>query len=159
MKISRRDFFVKSAGVFALISTSGLVSTVISSCSNDPSGPSNVSPLATVPGTVANNELSISLGTSSPITNKGTTALAQYNNGNDVVIVEHNSDDTFRALSAICTHQGCVLTDFDATNNQFVCPCHGSKFDMSGNVVRGPAGSKLRELTTRVENNDLIVSL
>jgi len=41
-----------------------------------------------------------------------------------------------RALSAICTHLGCIVTE---TANGFQCPCHGSKFTLDGNVVSGPA--------------------
>jgi cytochrome b6-f complex iron-sulfur subunit len=42
------------------------------------------------------------------------------------------------ALSAVCTHLGCI-TRFLSDENAIACPCHGSRFDLEGNVVHGPA--------------------
>lgn len=160
MEISRREFFFKFAGTVAVISTSGFLSTVISSCSgSSPSGPDPVTQLNIIQGTVSNNEINVSLGASSPIANKGTRAVVEYANGGGAILVEHNSDDTYRAISGICTHQGCIVSDYDGTNNVFVCPCHGSRFDLNGNVVQGPAPRKLNEYNTRVENSSLIITL
>lgn len=58
------------------------------------------------------------------------------------VFVLRNGNN-FRALSAICTHLGCIVTHND---NGFVCPCHGSKFDNIGNVLSGPAPKALEWL-------------
>jgi cytochrome b6-f complex iron-sulfur subunit len=41
-----------------------------------------------------------------------------------------------RALSAICTHLGCIVKQ---TDKGFQCPCHGSNFAMDGEVQTGPA--------------------
>ena len=46
-------------------------------------------------------------------------------------------DDGFHAVSSVCTHLGCVA-ERDA-EGQYLCPCHGSKFDDQGNVLSGPA--------------------
>lgn len=161
MKISRREFFLKSAGTIAVISTGGLVSTIISSCAGTggPTGPSANSVMSIIQATVSNNELSVSLDSSSPIAAKGTRAVVEYNNGGGAVLVEHNSDDSFKAISGICTHQGCIVSDYDGNANVFVCPCHGSRFDLNGNVVQGPASGKLTEYATRVESNSLIITL
>lgn len=160
MKISRREFFVKSAGTIAVISTTGLVSTLINSCAgNGPSGPSNVSSLKIIQGSVVSNQVSISIGTTSPVANKNTRALVEYNNGNGAILVEHKADDSYNAISGICTHQGCVVSDFDGSNNVFVCPCHGSRFDLNGNVVQGPAPSGLRHYNSTIESNSLIITL
>jgi cytochrome b6-f complex iron-sulfur subunit len=160
MTISRRVFLVKSAGTIAVLSTSGLVSTIINSCGgNNPSGPSNVSTMNIIQGTVSNNEITLSIAAPSPIADKNTRAVVEYNNGGGALLVEHNSDDTFRAVSGICTHQGCIVTDFDGTSNVFVCPCHGSRFDLTGNVIQGPAPSRLVQYSTRVANNSLIITL
>ena len=53
----------------------------------------------------------------------------------------------FSALSLICPHLGCTV---DPQPDGFACPCHGSRFGLQGQVVRGPAGKALPAL--RVEN-------
>jgi Rieske Fe-S protein len=42
------------------------------------------------------------------------------------------------ALSAVCTHLGCI-TRYLSDEKAIACPCHGSRFDLEGNVVHGPA--------------------
>jgi cytochrome b6-f complex iron-sulfur subunit len=42
------------------------------------------------------------------------------------------------ALNAVCTHLGCVVP-WNRAANKFMCPCHGSQYDATGKVVRGPA--------------------
>ncbi len=44
--------------------------------------------------------------------------------------------NTFRCLSAICTHLGCTV---NRSGGGFHCPCHGSTFDNQGKVTSGPA--------------------
>jgi cytochrome b6-f complex iron-sulfur subunit len=46
------------------------------------------------------------------------------------------------ALSAVCTHLGCI-TRFRSDERVIACPCHGSRFDLEGNVVHGPAPRSL----------------
>ncbi len=48
--------------------------------------------------------------------------------------------DRYYALSLVCTHLGCTV---EVTPKTVVCPCHGSVFDRSGKVVRGPADRPL----------------
>ena len=42
----------------------------------------------------------------------------------------------FVALSPICTHRGCTV---DVHGERLECPCHGSTYDRSGAVLKGPA--------------------
>ena len=44
------------------------------------------------------------------------------------------------AMSAVCTHLGCIVNEEET---QFVCPCHGSRFDLNGKVLQGPAPKSL----------------
>lgn len=56
-----------------------------------------------------------------------------------------HDDKGLAAVSAICTHLGCV-TNRDQTSGEFRCPCHGSVFDAHGRIIRGPAPKPLNWL-------------
>jgi cytochrome b6-f complex iron-sulfur subunit len=54
--------------------------------------------------------------------------------------------DGFYAVSAVCTHLGCITQwkpDADNGKGQIQCPCHGSKFRSDGTKVEGPAPRSL----------------
>jgi cytochrome b6-f complex iron-sulfur subunit len=48
------------------------------------------------------------------------------------------SPQGFYALSAVCTHLGC-LTVYKPESGDIACPCHGSEFNRDGKVIAGPA--------------------
>jgi len=54
------------------------------------------------------------------------------------------------ALSAICTHLGCI-TRYLADERVIACPCHGSRFDLEGNIVHGPAPRPLPWVEVRLD--------
>jgi len=56
----------------------------------------------------------------------------------------------FSALSLVCTHLGCTV---ESQVDGFACPCHGSRFDLKGNVSRGPAGKPLNSLKTAITSD------
>lgn len=54
------------------------------------------------------------------------------------VVVTQPEEGQFKAFSAVCTHQGCVVSD--VSGGAIVCGCHGSAFDIAtGEVLKGPA--------------------
>lgn len=72
------------------------------------------------------------------------------------IIIARDKNGNFVALYDVCTHAGCTI-QFNANNSNFPCPCHGSIFDESGNVVNGPATSGLKKYSTTLTGNNLNV--
>lgn len=61
-------------------------------------------------------------------------------------------------LIAICTHLGCVPISETGTNHgKFFCPCHGSRYDTSGRVTKGPAPKNLAVPDYYFVNDDVII--
>jgi len=61
----------------------------------------------------------------------------------DTLIVIRKSSTTVVALSAVCTHAGC-LVGFQQSSQTVYCNCHGSEFAEDGHVLGGPARRALR---------------
>ena len=67
------------------------------------------------------------------------------------------SAEGFYALSAVCTHLGC-LTAFKPELGIIACPCHGSKFQKNGTKIEGPAPKPLPWLRMWMnDDGDLLV--
>jgi Rieske Fe-S protein len=71
------------------------------------------------------------------------------------IVITQAVAGTFKAFSAVCTHQGCIV---DAIANGTIdCPCHGSKFSIKdGSVVNGPAASPLPPIVITVQGTSII---
>jgi Rieske Fe-S protein len=62
----------------------------------------------------------------------------------------------FKAFSAVCTHQGCLV---ESVTNTINCPCHGSKYSITdGSVVNPPAPKPLPPKTIKVSGDSLTVT-
>jgi Rieske Fe-S protein len=70
------------------------------------------------------------------------------------VVLTQPQQGTFKAFSATCTHQGCIVSEVkDGTIN---CPCHGSKFKVAdGTVANGPADKPLPAVTVTVDGTSI----
>lgn len=58
--------------------------------------------------------------------------------GSERCAVYRDDDGRAHAVSARCTHLGCLVA-FNAAERAWECPCHGSRFDTDGTVIQGPA--------------------
>jgi arsenite oxidase small subunit len=62
------------------------------------------------------------------------------------------ADGSVQAYSLHCTHVCCTV-QYDTGSKVFHCPCHGSVFDSSGQVVQGPATYPLPKITLQVDSS------
>ncbi|MFI5571401.1 Rieske (2Fe-2S) protein [Streptomyces sp. NPDC051740] len=70
------------------------------------------------------------------------------------IVVTQPQEGDFKAFSAICTHQSCVVAD--VADGAVNCACHGSRFRITdGSVERGPATRPLPEEPITVEGNSI----
>jgi glycine/D-amino acid oxidase-like deaminating enzyme/nitrite reductase/ring-hydroxylating ferredoxin subunit len=57
-----------------------------------------------------------------------------------------DADGVLHQVSATCTHLGCIV-GFNDADTTWECPCHGSRFDIDGAVLQGPALTPLEQLS------------
>lgn len=62
------------------------------------------------------------------------------------------------AFSSRCSHLGC-LVDWDWKKEQFLCPCHGGRFDINGNVIDGPPPAPLSRLPVEIREGKVLVGI
>ena len=73
------------------------------------------------------------------------------------VVVTQPTEGDFKAFSAVCTHQGCVVAEIKGEDID--CNCHGSRFSIKdGSVVNGPAKKPLEPLAVKTDGGEITVS-
>ena len=72
------------------------------------------------------------------------------------VFIKIGVDGGITAFSAVCRHLGC-LVDYNRLKGEFICPCHGGRYDQDGRVVAGPPPGPLNRLPVRVEGGKVLV--
>jgi Rieske Fe-S protein len=69
------------------------------------------------------------------------------------VVVTQATAGEFAAFSTACPHQGCNVNAVEGT--EIICPCHGSRFDLGGAVLTGPAEAGLTSVPVAVAGTEL----
>lgn len=64
--------------------------------------------------------------------------------GGGQVAAYRDDEGVLHALSAVCTHLGCIV-NWNPAEKTWDCPCHGSRFSHEGNVIHGPAVQNLEK--------------
>lgn len=72
------------------------------------------------------------------------------------VVVTQPVEGDVRGFTAVCPHQGCLVTE--VVNNEILCPCHGSLFSAEdGAVLVGPATSGLASVDVQVVDDQVVL--
>ena len=95
-------------------------------------------------GSSSSSGSSAALAPTSAVPVGGGTVLADQK-----IVLTQPTAGTFKAFTAVCTHQGCVVGTVE--NGLIVCPCHGSRYHIAdGSVANGPASQALTPIAVKV---------
>jgi cytochrome b6-f complex iron-sulfur subunit len=143
-KIDRREALLKLAGLGAGVAGLGL-------CAGCPGGSSYGREAAGAAGAIGN-----AAGGRPIVVNK--VELVSFSvkdivvDGRPGYLYRGGEEGEWHAVDRLCTHKGCKV-DFNANGLEYVCPCHGSKFAVDGEVLNPPARMPLKRYTVVVNDN------
>jgi len=149
--VSRRRFCAEACQV----ASCATFATLFSACGGGPTSPSGMaSMLGVLSGRFTGSGVQITVA-GSALADVGGAVLVESIAG--VFLVARTSASAFSAVDAVCSHQSCTITGTDG--DTYVCPCHGSRYNRSGGVVRGPAMASLRRFSTTVTDGVVTIAL
>ena len=153
---TRREFCGTACRTLGAAAAGGAMATLLQACGSPTGGSGSFggTPLPTVNGTAANGSVTVNVA-GTALAAVGGAALVRASSG--TFLVARTTEDAFSALTAICTHENCTVTD--VTGSSYVCPCHGSRYSQSGQVQNGPATRALRSFATRFAGDVLTITL
>ncbi len=138
------------AGLLAACGSSGTPSTgtgqpASSTSSGSSSGTGAATSTGTAPSGVSVKVADVPVG--------GGVALPDQ-----LLVVTQPSAGQFKAFNGTCTHQRCPVTKVE--NGQIVCPCHGSRYDITTGVptADSPAKRPLAPKTATVNGDSVVIS-
>ena len=139
--MDRKDF-LSQVGVGAAAFLAPICLGGIAGCGKSSTGPT---PIVPSPPSSIDFTLDVSSGA---LSSNGGFLVSQG------ILVARTNAGAFLAVSAACTHQG-TNVNYNAANNNFVCPSHFSEFSSSGMVTLGPATTNLKSYNTSLTNSTL----
>jgi Rieske Fe-S protein len=78
-------------------------------------------------------------------------------NARALAYVKRTKENEVIAISAGCTHLGCIVT-WDEEQKIFKCPCHDGRYDADGIVISGPPPAPLKRHKTKIEDGKILLS-
>ncbi len=131
------------------------LATVFSACGGSPTSPSGMaSKLGVLSGRFTGSGIQVNVS-GSALADVGGAVLVESTAG--VFLLARTSASAFSAIEAVCTHEGCTITGTDGAT--YVCPCHGSRYNRSGQVLAGPARASLRQYATTFTDGIVTIAL
>ena len=150
--VSRRRFCAEACQM----ASCATLATLFSACDDSsPTSPSGMgSKLGVLSGRFTGSAVQVTAA-GSPLADVGGAALVESTAG--VFLISRTSTSAFSAIDAVCTHEGCTITGF--AGDTYVCPCHGSRYSLNGQVTGGPARASLRRYNTTFTDGVLTIAL
>jgi Rieske Fe-S protein len=142
--MQRRDFLKNTCSI-CLLGGAGIAALQLNACS-----PKVGSALARPD--VKNNKITIPTA----LFNTNPVQIITPNKYPYEIAVQKMQDGTYQALLLKCTHYDNQLMP---TGKGYTCQVHGSNFDASGKVTKGPAAEPLLQLKTTILETDLLIQL
>ncbi|HLG32173.1 MAG TPA: Rieske 2Fe-2S domain-containing protein [Ignavibacteriaceae bacterium] len=72
------------------------------------------------------------------------------------VYLRNIGEDKYIALLTRCTHKGCIV---DAYYDRLSCPCHGSEYSYSGEVISPPAADNLMKFNVTTDSINIYIHI
>ena len=138
--VSRRRFCTEACQA----ASGATLATLFSACAGGASSPTSPSGMGSMLGVLSGRFTGSVVqvtAAGSALADVGGAVLVESTAG--VFLIARTSASTFSAIDAVCTHEGCTITGADGAT--YVCPCHGSRYNRSGQVLAGPAKASLRQ--------------
>lgn len=132
------------------------LATLFSACGGSsptsPSGPASM--LGVLGGRFTGAGVQVTVA-GSALADVGGAVLVESTAG--VFLLARMNASAFSAVDAVCSHESCTVTGADGTT--YVCPCHGSRYSRSGQVLAGPAKASLRQFPTTFSDGVVTIAV
>lgn len=149
---TRRDFLYLATGAAGAVAVGGIVWPLVSQLAPNAREVAGGAPIEI-------DLAGIEEGQVITVTWRGSKYFVRHLTASEVTTAEEKAQGDFRdfvpaeqrisgpeggaavwsVYGANCTHLGCIPTEVKGGGDIWLCPCHGSKFDVTGRVTKGPA--------------------
>ncbi|HEU5354177.1 MAG TPA: Rieske (2Fe-2S) protein [Actinocrinis sp.] len=159
---SSRRSVLRAAGVGGAAAAIGLTAAACGSSSSGSSTGSSNNNAAAGGGSSAAASASSGSGSGGGSSLLATTSDVPVDGGKIVnadggIVITQPTAGTYKAFTAVCTHQGCTVGS--VSDNQITCPCHGSVFSAKdGSVISGPAQAPLAAKSIKVSGTQIFLA-
>ncbi len=140
---TRREFVGKLGGALAVVSSPALMA----GCAGG---------LSSYRGEMANGFIKISKADNAQLLTKGGLLMVRAQDLPIQIAVRNIGEQGVTAFSTVCTHAGCEVRPMP---DGFECPCHGSAFELDGEVAEGPASDPLQRFEVIENENEFLIKV